>query len=203
MPIIHSRRTLIAAAGTLMAGAAARKPRAQEDTGRPALRDLSGLQVQSPPQTLPALSFTDAEGQPRTLRDYRGRGVVLNVWATWCMPCVAELPSLDTLAQRVKGDGIAVLALSSDRGGAGTVRRFYATHDIQVLPVLLDPDMDAAHRLGARGIPTTVLVNAMGQECARLEGSADWASDAALARIRALIAPERPPAVPGALEQTL
>ena len=112
---------------------------------------------------------------------------MLNFWATWCVPCVAEMPALDALARLVKPERIAVLALSSDRGGATAVARFYAERGIQSLPVLLDPRGTAARAFEAKGIPTTVLIDHAGQERARVEGAIDWASPASVARLREVI----------------
>ena len=146
------RRAVLAAALTLPVALAPRKPWA----ATPGLSDLSRLQSVDG-ATVPEFRFSTADGTVRTLADYAGQGVVLNLWATWCVPCVAEMPALDALARLVAGDGVAVLALSSDRGGAPPVERFYRDKKIQTLPVLLDPRGDAARALGARGIPTTLL----------------------------------------------
>jgi hypothetical protein len=99
------------------------------------------------------------------------------------------MPALDALARLVAGDGVAVLALSSDRGGAPPVERFYRDKGIQTLPVLLDPKGDAARALGARGIPTTLLIDRAGKERGRLEGAADWASADFVAAIRRMAGP--------------
>lgn len=184
--LVTTRRLVLAAAGTVAAALLARKPRAGD------LRDLSGLVPESPPKTLPDFGFVDEAGRTRSLADYKGRGVVLNFWATWCMPCVEELPSLDALARRLAGRDVAVLALSSDRGGAKAVQAFYAGHGIRTLPVLLDDGMKAGHVLGLRGIPTTLLIDRAGRERARFEGSADWASDASAARVADLVGGRSP-----------
>jgi thiol-disulfide isomerase/thioredoxin len=102
--------------------------------------------------------------------------MVINLWATWCAPCVAEMPSLDALARALAPRDVAVLPLSSDRGGAAVVQAWFRDHGIAALPVLLDPKGTLARAWQARGIPTTVLVNRQGLGCARLEGSADWDS---------------------------
>ena len=176
------RRGLMAAALTLTAAAGARKP-ARAEGGLPGLQNL---QVHEP-SAAPELKLAEADGGVHGLERYAGRPVVLNLWATWCVPCVAEMASLDELAREV-GAEITVLALSSDRGGAKVVERFYAERGIRSLPVLLDPRGEAARALGARGIPTTVLIDGAGRERARMEGAADWASAAAVAAIRKALA---------------
>lgn len=177
----YKRRTLLAAALTLPAAAIPRKPAAAEG-GLPGLAKL----VIEEPAAVPELRLTGADGAVHGLDRYAGRGVVLNLWATWCVPCVAEMAALDELARRAP-DGIAVLALSSDRGGAPVVERFYRERRIRTLAVLLDPRGEAGRALGARGIPTTVLVDRNGRERARMEGAADWAAPASVEAIRRAI----------------
>ena len=176
------RRTLLAAALTLPAAAMPRKPAAAQD----GLGGLDHLVVQGP-AAVPELQLTGADGAVHGLDRYAGHGVVLNLWATWCVPCVAEMAALDELARKVDGD-ITVLALSSDRGGAPAVERFYRERGIRSLPVLLDPRGAAGRALGARGIPTTLLIDRSGRERARVEGAVDWSSAASIAAIRKAIA---------------
>ena len=184
---IH-RRTLLAAGATLPIGAALRKPWAAgagaAGAGAP---DLS-RPLAAPGEAVPEIHFTLADGTPRTLADYAGQGVVLNFWATWCLPCIAEMPALATLAASVREAGVVVLPLSSDRGGAAAVERFYRDKNVQGLPVLLSPRGDAARAAGARGIPTTLLIDSAGRERGRFEGAADWASAASMAMVRLLAA---------------
>ncbi len=172
-----TRRTLIAAAGTLAAAAPLRKLRAQ------ALEGIEQLHALSQPRKLD-LRFSAADGSPRTLADYPGKAVVLNLWATWCIPCVREMPALDDLAHLVGRDDIVVLPVSSDRGGAAVVQRFFAEHGIRNLPVLLDPMSALAHDLDVRGIPTTLLIDRNGYEVGVLEGAADWSSPDAVTVVR-------------------
>ena len=142
------------------------------------LRGLEGLVITDPPKALPEFVFEDGAGGRHDLSELRGRPVLLNLWATWCQPCIAELPSLATLARTQGADGIAVVALSTDRGGAATVRKFLTAHAID-LPVWVDPPGASGQALGARGLPTTILIDRNGLERARFEGAADWASEAA------------------------
>lgn len=196
---IVARRSLLAGAGVAAVGTVAaalllRKPAAPPvpslvpDTApeHVRLQTIAALRPTDPPRQLPKISFIDATGASHDLGLYAGRGVVLNLWATWCAPCVAEMPSLAALA-RAAGDGLVVLPLSSDRGGAAAVERFYHAHGIEGLPVALDPKGQVIEALGARGLPTTLIIDRDGRERARLEGAADWAAPEALAAIRRLV----------------
>jgi thiol-disulfide isomerase/thioredoxin len=181
--VLITRRRLLAAAGTLAAGLGARKPAAAE------LNDLAaGLTPTDPPVPAPDIVFASADGQEHRLKDFVGHGMVINLWATWCAPCVEEMPSLAALSQALAPDDIAVLPLSSDRGGVPAVEAFYQAHNITGLPVLLDPRGAAARAWHARGIPTSVIIDRRGREVARLEGSADWSTSAAAAIVRKLVA---------------
>jgi thiol-disulfide isomerase/thioredoxin len=199
MTVVTTRRAIVAgtalvAAATVAAAALLRKPApeihelvADATPEHVPLQGMAALRRTEPPRAMPPIAFTDADGAPHQIADYAGKGVVLNLWATWCVPCVAELPALADLARQLAADGIVVLPLSSDRGGAAAVRRFFAGHDLAGLPVLIDGDGAAGRALGTRGVPTTIIIDRGGAERARLEGAADWASPAALAAIRALV----------------
>lgn len=141
------------------------------------------------PRAVPAFDFTDAAGQPRSLADFKGRPLLINFWATWCPPCVAEMPALDRAQAALAAEGWAVLALSSDRGGAAQVRPFYERTGVKHLEIWLDPRGAAARATGSRGLPTSLVVNRQGQEVARLEGAAAWDHPRFLAALRALAGP--------------
>lgn len=141
---------------------------------------------------MPPITFNDAEGAAKTLEDFKGQALVINFWATWCPPCVAEMPSLDRVQALLREEGFLVLPLSSDRGGAAQVRNFYERIGVLNLPILLDPRGAAARLLGARALPTTIIVNRRGEEAARLEGDAAWDRPDMLAALRRL-APMGPP----------
>jgi thiol-disulfide isomerase/thioredoxin len=181
--MIHRRLALAAAAGTLAATVWPRKPNAAT------LAPLAeGLEPLNPAEDPPDGIFVTQDGTSHHLNEFKGRGMVVNMWATWCVPCVAEMPSLEALSKALAPRDIAVLPLSSDRGGASAVAAWYETHNITGLPVLLDPKGALARAFNARGIPTTVIINTAGQVTARLEGAADWASPEAQALILKLTA---------------
>ena len=172
-----------AAAGTLAATALPRKPRAET------LAPLSeGLEPVSPPADPPDVAFVTPDGKPHHFSEFKGHGMVVNMWATWCAPCVAEMPSLEKLSKALAPHDIAVLPLSSDRGGADAVRSWFQAHNITGLPVLLDPKGAMARAFNARGIPTTVIIDKAGKVVARLEGAADWSTSDAQAMIQKLTA---------------
>lgn len=143
--------------------------------------------VTVPPQPLPAAPFFDKAGQARHFAEMRGRGLVVNFWATWCAPCVKEMPDLDRLNARLEKDGIEVLPLSSDREGAALVEKFHQRAGIKTLPVLLDVNGAVGRALKIGGLPTTILVDREGREVARVVGAATWDSDAFAEAIRRCI----------------
>ena len=178
-----SRRMVLAAGATLAATLPPRKPHAAQR-----LKDLAEvLSPTDPPIAPPDMPFFDAAGAEHRLAEFRGHGMVINLWATWCAPCVAEMPSLQALSVALAPYDIAVMPLSSDRGGADTVRAWFQDHDIAGLPVLTDPKGALARAWDARGLPTTFVINREGRICARLEGPADWSSATAIALIRRLV----------------
>lgn len=154
------------------------------------LPDAASAIEQNMPSPAPDLKFTDASGKPLSLAGYRGSGLVVNIWATWCGPCVAELPTFAAISQSLARNKILILPISVDLDGAKAVRPFYASHDIRDLPVLLDPDGSATGVLNAEGIPVTIIINPEGQLVGRLDGSANWNSAPTLALVRQLAGPK-------------
>ena len=177
-----TRRGMLAAGGTLAASLAPRKPYASE------LPDLTEVLVPvNPPRAPPDGFFVDPDGGRHTLASFTGHGMVINFWATWCQPCVAEMPSLAALSRALAPFDIAVLPLSSDHGGAAAVHTWYEAHNVSGLPILLDPSGNLGRAWGGTGIPTTHIIARDGNERARLEGAADWSSPATVALIRKLV----------------
>lgn len=177
-----SRRMVLAVGGTLAAALVPRKPRAE------GLAELAAKLVPTDPAVEPPDAvFLDAGGKEHRIADFRGRGMVINFWATWCAPCVAEMPALAALSKSLAPHDIAVLPLSSDRGGAPVVEPWLRDKGLTGLPVLLDPKGAMARGWKVRGLPTTVIIDRAGRDCARLEGVANWASPSAIALIRKLV----------------
>jgi len=179
---VITRRRALAVGGTLAAALVARKPRAAE-TLDPLSKAVQMFEHPAPP---PPITFLAADGKPHTLAEFAGHGMVVNLWATWCGPCVAEMASLDAASRALAPADIAVLPLSSDRGGADAVRAFFDAHGIKGLPVLLDPKSAAVQAWNARGIPTSLIIDRQGRAVAKVEGAADWSSPAALVLVRKL-----------------
>ena len=129
-----------------------------------------------PPQPLPTVTVANADGRKvGVLDDLRGKFVLLNVWATWCVPCRIEMPTLDRLQEQLGGPDFEVVALSVDKGGAEAVRRFYDQIGIRRLSVRIAADPDGLlAALGVYGVPSTLLLDRGGLELARLVGSAKW-----------------------------
>ena len=125
----------------------------------------------------PDQSFAGPDGQPVRLADFRGHPLLVNMWATWCGPCVIELPSLDALAGRTHPNGLKVIAVSQDTGGHDQVTGFLASHNVRNIAAYQDNQMQAMTSLHLDTLPTTILYDAEGKEVWRMTGRADWASE--------------------------
>jgi len=132
------------------------------------------ISVFDQPRALPEVRFQDDQGRDLTLGDFRGRVVVLNVWATWCVPCRKEMPTLDRLQARLGGKDFLVVALSIDRKGVEAVRGFYQEVGVKNLAIYVDPSGRGSRGLGLPGVPTTLLIDQEGREVARKMGEAEW-----------------------------
>lgn len=128
----------------------------------------------------PATAFLDPQGRAVSLSDFRGRPLLVNLWATWCAPCVKEMPTLDALAGREEGK-LQVLAISQDGEARDKVARFFADHDFVALEPYLDPKLALMPELGVDTLPTTILYDSDGKEVWRMVGIADWESSASAA----------------------
>jgi thiol-disulfide isomerase/thioredoxin len=150
------------------------------------------LRVHAAPIAVPDFRFEDGTGQPRTLADFRGRYVLLNVWATWCAPCREEMPALARLQKALGGPDFEVLALSIDSGGVPAVKQFFRETSVEGLGIYLDRSLQVNSALRVLGVPTTVLLDRRGRELARHVGPAEWDSAQAVQQIqRVMAAPSR------------
>ena len=140
------------------------------------------------PQVLPELQFSDVNGKRLSLADFRGKHVLLNVWATWCPPCRQELPTLDRLQDELGGSGLQVIALSTDTGRAGIVQRLYRELGLPETGIFIDETGSAMRDLRVFALPTTMLIDGEGNEVGRKVGPAVWDSPEAVAFFRARLA---------------
>ena len=137
---------------------------------------------------VPEITFQDRDGNERTLADFQGRVVVLNLWATWCAPCRKEMPSLDRLQAKLGGDDLEVIALAVDRGDISKIADFYEELGIANLNIYHDPTAKAGRTLRAPGLPTTLVIDRDGGEIGRVLGDAEWDDDEVIALLNAAIA---------------
>ena len=143
------------------------------EAGQPPARKPAGKLDRSHAGTAaPAVDFQSPEGTPVSLADFRGKPLLVNLWATWCAPCIAEMPTLDALAARDKS--LQVLAVSQDMDGAAKVDPFFAERKFSTLQPYLDPEIALMSELRVDTLPTTILYDAEGKEVWRMTGMADW-----------------------------
>lgn len=141
----------------------------------------------SPPEPVAEISFKDGEGRSMTLANFKGKTILLNLWATWCGPCREEMPALDRLQAQLGGDTFQVVALSVDRGGAQKSQEFLDQINIKNLRLYTDESASATAPLKVIGMPTTLLIDAEGREIGRLVGPAEWDSADAVRLVKAHI----------------
>jgi thiol-disulfide isomerase/thioredoxin len=134
----------------------------------------------------PEVVFTDMQGKPAGFADLHGRPAVVNLWATWCQPCLREMPSLERLQEKF-GDKLTVAAISQDRGGEKAVTPFLAKLGLDKVKIYLDPKSEVGKAFGVRGLPTSVVLDAEGREVGRVEGAAEWDSGEMLAVLEPLV----------------
>ena len=155
--------------------------------------EVAALTMATNPLKLPDLAFEDADGKPKKLSDWRGRTVLVNLWATWCVPCRKEMPALDSLQTRLGGPEFDVVAVNIDTRDPDKPKNFLKDANLTRLSYFSDPkakvfqDLKSIGR--ALGMPTSVLVDGQGCEIATIAGPADWASDDAIKLITAAIKP--------------
>jgi len=183
-----------------MAGAlalAALPPRlAAADRGSPPLAGefKQYFIVHRTPLLAPPVGFGSVGGKQVSIQDFRGKTVLLNFWATWCAPCVVEMPSLDRLQEELGGQGLAVVAVSQDRGGETAVVPFFEQHRLTRLIPYTDPKGLLADAYGIRGLPTTLMIDPEGWVVGFMEGPADWSSPEGLDLVRHYLPQEQPTA---------
>ncbi len=151
--------------------------------------EVAAVNVAKSPLKLPALSFQDAAGKAVSLADFKGRTVLLNLWATWCVPCRKEMPALDALEQKLGGPDFQVVAVNIDTRDAEKPKTFLKEIGVGKLAYYADPTAKTFQELKAIGrafgMPTTLLVDPAGCEIGTIAGPAEWASEDAIKLIEA------------------
>jgi len=153
--------------------------------------EVAAVSVTDKPRRVPDLAFQDRSGQPTTLSHWRGRVVLLNLWATWCVPCRKEMPALDRLEETLGSPRFEVVAVNIDTRDPDKPRSWLNEIGVTHLGYYADPsakvfqDLKAAGK--AFGMPTTLIIDPQGCELATLAGPAEWASDDAMKLIEATI----------------
>lgn len=134
-------------------------------------------------------SFVDVKGDRHTLADWKGKVVLVNIWATWCGPCKQEMPSLDRLQARMGGSRFQVLTVSVNRDGVTKPLAFFKDNNISHLEVLNDQTSEFTSKMKAVGLPVTLLLDRDGREIARVVGPAEWDSEEAVSLVREAVGP--------------
>ena len=153
--------------------------------------EVAAVQVAAQPALAPDLAFNGLDGQPTTLSAFRGRVVLVNLWATWCAPCLKEMPALNALQGALGGPDFAVVAVNIDTRNLDKPKAWLAENRIEKLAYYADPQAKVFQQLRAarkvEGMPVSLLVDREGCELAILQGPADWASPDAKALIGAAL----------------
>ncbi|MEO1205041.1 MAG: TlpA disulfide reductase family protein [Pseudomonadota bacterium] len=149
--------------------------------------EMKAFVFKSEPMAMPEVTFVDGEGAPLDLASFKGKAILLNLWATWCAPCRHEMPALDRLDGKLGGESFEVVALSLDRAGLVASQEFLDEIEVKNLKTYADPTTKASAPLKVIGMPTTILIDAEGREIGRLIGPAEWDSDDAVKLISSVI----------------
>ena len=165
-------RTLLAAA--LLIAVPACSPRAPDEQRAETEGSIEGVDRTQRGKAAPATAFHDADGKDVTMAAFKGRPVLVNLWATWCAPCVKELPTLDRTARDAGPNGLQVVAISQDTGPRPSVVAFLKANGVATLKPYHDPAMAISGALGAQVLPTSILYDAEGRELWRYIGDLDW-----------------------------
>ncbi len=149
---------------------------------------LAALAPDSAPQPVPGVTLDDAAGRPQPLASFKGRVVILNLWATWCAPCVRELPALARLAAALGAEKVTVVAVDEGHDHAADIAAFLRAHGAANLAVYRDSDLALLQAFGAQGLPFSVVIDSKGREIARASGPLAWDDPAAIAYFKTLAA---------------
>lgn len=179
--MMKTRRLIAAALLPLLLSACGRNPGTPRTNGGA----LAKLKPEVPPKVAPPVSFVDAAGTTHTLAEFRGRYILLNLWATWCAPCVRELPALSHLQAKLESKNLLVIPVSIGRDSAAATQAFLNAHKAK-LPVYRDTKSAFLRSFGAFGLPLTVLIDPQGREIARASGALRWDAPESVAYFKSL-----------------
>jgi thiol-disulfide isomerase/thioredoxin len=153
--------------------------------------EVAAFSIPKAAQPLPAFTFQGPDGAKHTLADFKGRTILFNLWATWCVPCRQEMPTLDRLQAKLGGPAFQVVAVNIDTARLDKPKQFLADAGVKNLALYADPSADTFQtlRLAGKvvGLPTSVLLDPNGCEIGTLAGGAEWASDDAVALVKAAL----------------
>jgi thiol-disulfide isomerase/thioredoxin len=153
--------------------------------------EVAAVAVTGAPKSLPLLAFKDGQGAAKSLADWRGRTVLLNLWATWCVPCRKEMPALDALQKKLGGADFEVVAINIDTRDIDKPKEWLGSAGVNTLAYYADNNAKVFQDLKAIGkafgMPTTLIVDPNGCELATLAGPAEWASDDAVKLVSAAL----------------
>ncbi|MBX9589654.1 MAG: TlpA family protein disulfide reductase [Hyphomonadaceae bacterium] len=149
--------------------------------------EVAAFVFRKTPEVLPEVKFQDGAGRERTLADWRGKVVLLNLWATWCLPCRTEMPALDRLQKDMGSDKFEVVAVSVDRKGAAASKKFLDEIKVEHLALYVDATTRISADLRVVGLPATLLIDTEGREIGRMFGPAEWDGEDAKRLIRAAL----------------
>jgi thiol-disulfide isomerase/thioredoxin len=149
--------------------------------------------IHETPEPSAAVRFEDDHGEMHSVADFRGKVVLLNVWATWCAPCIKEIPALDRLAAALSDVDFSIVAVSVDRKGREAVQKLFKERDVKKLPIYVDRSSEAVRAVRAVGLPTSLFIDREGREFGRVVGPAQWDDPATITFFRQAVAHETKP----------
>lgn len=173
---------------TLLAGCDKQQPKAPQGTVAETSESIGKVDIANAGKQAPAVPFANPEGGPATLATFRGKPLMVNLWATWCGPCVREMPTLDALAQREAGR-FQTIVVSQDLQGQSVVAPFFAKRGFKTLKPYVDTKNVLMATIGTDTLPTTIFYDAAGKEQWRVTGAMDWSGDRAKTLIEGALNP--------------
>lgn len=176
-------RRLVMGGLTLTVLPAAAASRSELATGA-----MKNFTFTDPPKPIADGEFKDLDDKPASFAAFRGKLTLVNLWATWCVPCRKEMPGLDKLAEKLGGEKFQVVVLALDRAGATKVKAFLDEVGVKHAKPYVDQTTRLGRALGAFGMPTTILIDPQGREIGRLVGEAEWDTPDAVKLIQAMLA---------------